>query len=70
MLKQLSQSLSSQKQIVEVVAVHSDGTVTVWQGNGDEWRVVGTAAVGAAVYVKDGGVVGASVVMSDLMIEV
>ena len=70
MLKQLSQSLSGQKQIVEVVAVHGDGTVTVRQGNGDEWRVVGSSEVGAAVYVRDGAVVGEALALSSIVVQV
>lgn len=70
MLKQLSQSLSNPKVIAEVVAIHPDGTVTVRQGNGDEWRVIGQAAMGAMVYVRDGAVVGASAAMELLSIDV
>lgn len=70
MLKQLSKSLSSQKQIVEVVAVHGDGTVTVRQGNGNEWRVVGSSAVGEMVYVRDGAVVGEAQALGNLVLQI
>lgn len=70
MLKQLSQSLSSQKQIVEVVAVHGDGTVTVRQGNGNEWRVVGSSAVGSMVYVRDGVMVGEASQLASLVVHI
>lgn len=70
MLKQLSQSLLSQKQIVEVVAVHGDGTVTVRQGNRDEWRVVGSSAVGDMVYVRDGAVLGKASQLASLVVHI
>lgn len=70
MLKQLAQSLTSQKQIAEVVASNADGTVTVRQGNGDEWRVIGAASAGSKVYVKDGAVIGPAASLTSLVLEV
>lgn len=70
MLKQLSKSLSSQKQIVEVVAVHGDGTVTVRQGNGNEWRVLGKSVVGDMVYVREGAVVGEASQLASFVVHI
>lgn len=70
MLKQLTQTLTSQKQIAEVVTSNADGTVTVRQGNGEEWRVIGVASPGDQVYVKDGAVLGDAAALSLVVIEV
>lgn len=70
MLKQLAQTLTGQKQIAEVVTANADGTVTVRQGNGEEWRVIGSASAGAKVYVKDGAVIGTAPSLDSIVLEV
>lgn len=70
MLSRLQQAIVPPRMIMSVVAVNTDGTVTVSTGDGGAVRALGSNAIGTKVYVQDGIVIGVAPDLTHYDIEV